>query len=68
LLARLLAARQLAVGQALQDFLLARLPRRPGALREAVARLDRAALAAGGRISRTLAMSVIEGMEADAVG
>lgn len=66
LLARLLAERQLAVGEAVQAFLLARLPRQPGALREAAARLDRAALAAGGRISRTLAMSVIESMQADA--
>lgn len=47
LLARLLAERQLAVPEGLQDWLLARLPRSQGALREAVARLDRAALAAG---------------------
>ena len=48
LLARLLAERQLAVAEPLQDWLRLRLPRSQGAIREAVARLDRAALAAGG--------------------
>ena len=47
LLARLLAER-LAVPQAVQDWMLLRLPRHPAALREAAARLDRMALAAGG--------------------
>jgi chromosomal replication initiation ATPase DnaA len=55
LLARLLAERQLAVPQAVQDWLLLRLPRHPAALREAAARLDRAALAAGGGVTRGLA-------------
>jgi chromosomal replication initiation ATPase DnaA len=55
LLMRLLADRQLVVPQALQDWLLLRLPRTPAALREAVARLD----AAGGRIDRALAASVL---------
>lgn len=59
LLARLLADRQLAVPNWLQDWLLLRLPRTPAALREAVARLDRAALAAGGRVTRALAAEVL---------
>jgi chromosomal replication initiation ATPase DnaA len=63
LLARLLAARQLAVPEVLQDWLLARLPRSQGALREAVARLDRAALAAGG-LTRFVAAGVLAEMAA----
>ena len=59
LLARLFAERQLRVSPLVQDFLLARLPRTPAALREAAARLDRRALATGGRISRPLAALVI---------
>lgn len=55
LLARLLADRQLLVPQALQDWLLRRLPRTPAALREAVARLD----AASGKIDRGLAVAVL---------
>lgn len=59
LLARLLAER-LAVPQAIQDWMLLRLPRHPAALREAAARLDRAALAAGGGVTRMLAEAVVE--------
>jgi chromosomal replication initiation ATPase DnaA len=55
LLVRLLADRQLIVPQALQDWLLLRLPRTPAALREAVALLDKA----GGKIDRALATSVL---------
>lgn len=55
LLMRLLADRQLAVADSVQDWLLARLPRTPGAVREAAARLDRAALAAGRAVTRPLA-------------
>jgi chromosomal replication initiation ATPase DnaA len=62
LLLRLLADRQLAVGPGLQDWLLLRLPRAPAALREAVARLDRAALAAGGAITRPIAAAVVREM------
>ena len=58
LLARLLAERQLMVPQSLQDWVLARLPRSQGAIREAAARLDRAGLAAGG-ISRAVAAQVV---------
>jgi chromosomal replication initiation ATPase DnaA len=62
LLLRLLADRQLAVRADLQDWLLLRLPRSPAALREAVARLDRAALAAGGTVTRTIAAGVLADM------
>jgi chromosomal replication initiation ATPase DnaA len=63
LLMRLLSERQLRVDEALQEWLLLRLPRSPGALREAVRRLDRAALAAGGRITRSLASAEIQAAE-----
>ena len=63
LLARLLAERQLAVGEGVQDWLLARLPRTGAALREAAARLDRASLAEGRRVTRALAARVLPGVE-----
>lgn len=63
LLARLLTERQLAVAEPLQDWLLLHLPRSQGVIREAVARLDRAALAAGGRVTRPLAQAVAAGFE-----
>lgn len=59
LLTRLLAERQLLVAPALQSWLLRRLPRTPGAVQDAVARLDRAALAAGRKVGRTLAAKVL---------
>jgi chromosomal replication initiation ATPase DnaA len=59
LLMRLLADRQLIVPQAVQDWLLLRLPRHPAALREAVARLDRASLTFGSGITRALAAKVL---------
>ncbi len=62
LMGRLLVARQLAVPAALQSWLLLRLPRTPAAIREAVARLDRASLAAGGAVTRPLAAAVLEQM------
>ena len=65
LLARLLAERQVAVPQAVQDWLLLRLPRHPAALREAAARLDRAALASGGGVTRAVAEMVAEALEAE---
>jgi chromosomal replication initiation ATPase DnaA len=64
LLARLLAER-LAVPQAVQDWMLLHLPRHPAALREAAARLDRAALAAGGAVTRALAEVVVEAVVAE---
>lgn len=62
LLARLLAERQIMVPDAVQAWLLARLPRTPAAVREAAARLDRAALAAGRAITRSVAAAVLEGL------
>lgn len=56
---RLLADRQLAVPRPVQDWLLLRLPRSAAALREAVARLDRASLASGSAITRNLAAKVL---------
>jgi len=58
LLMRLLADRQLGVGPGLQEWLLLRLPRSPAALRDAAARLDRAAMAAGGGVTRAIAAAV----------
>ncbi len=57
--ARLLSAHQLVVAPSLQHWLLTRLPRHPQALAEAVARLDRASLAAGHRIRRPMAIAAL---------
>jgi chromosomal replication initiation ATPase DnaA len=65
LLARHFASRQLRVEEAVQDFLLARLPRHGAALREAAARLDRASLAAGRRVTRAIASDIIAGLQAE---
>jgi len=62
LLACLLAERQLAVPPSLQSWLRVRLPRTPAAMREAAARLDRAALAAKGAVTRAIAAAVVEEM------
>jgi len=59
LLARLTAERQLALPEGVRRFMLTRLPRTAAALREAVARLDRAAMQAGGKINRGLAEAVL---------
>ncbi|MBL6453821.1 chromosomal replication initiator DnaA [Belnapia sp. T6] len=59
LLRRDFARRQLRVEEGVQAWLLARLPREAAAVAEAAARLDRAALAAGGRVTRALARSVL---------
>ena len=59
-LLRLCAERQLVAPEPVQEYLLAHLPRTPAALQEAAARLDRAALAAGGRITRGLAAAVVD--------
>jgi chromosomal replication initiation ATPase DnaA len=63
LLARLLSDRQMKVSKPVQQYLRLHLPRTPAALREAVARLDRAALAAGGRVTRAMAAEVIAGQD-----
>lgn len=59
LLAREFAERQLLVPEAVQDWLLARMPREAAAVAEAAARLDRAALAAGGAVTRALARAAL---------
>ena len=68
LLARLLSDRQLVVADAVQDWLLARLPRTPAAMREAAARLDRAALAAGAPVTRALAAAALADIIYDTSG
>ena len=62
LLARLAAQRQLVVPEAVQEWLLVRLPRTPAALRTAVERLDDAQLAHGTAITKALAASVLADM------
>lgn len=62
LLAKHFADRQLRVEPALQAWLLERLPREAAAIAEAAARLDRAALAAGGRLTRALARAALSGL------
>jgi chromosomal replication initiation ATPase DnaA len=59
LFARLLADRQLTVKPEIRAWLLIRLPRSPAALREAVARLDDATLAAKSPITPALAASAL---------
>jgi chromosomal replication initiation ATPase DnaA len=59
LLMRLLAERQLAVPEALQDWMLLRLPRTATAIREAAARLDHASMLSGRRPNRALAGAVV---------
>lgn len=61
-LARQLAERQLAVPEPVQDWLLLRLPRTAGAVREAAARLDRVALAYRRPVTRAMAALVLAGM------
>jgi len=60
LLMRMVADRQLKVGEAVQEWLLLRLPRSPGALREAVARLDRESMVRHQPITRALAARVLD--------
>jgi len=59
LLARLVSDRQMTISRPVQNILRLRLPRSPAALREAIARLDRAALAAGGKVTPAMATEVI---------
>jgi chromosomal replication initiation ATPase DnaA len=65
LLTRLAAARQLALSIPVRNTLLLHLPRAPAYYREAVARLDRAALDRGARISRALALEIVTGLIQD---
>jgi chromosomal replication initiation ATPase DnaA len=62
LLMRLAAERQLVLSPGVKNFMLTRLPRTPAVLREAVARLDRAALDRGVRITRALAADILAGL------
>jgi chromosomal replication initiation ATPase DnaA len=62
LLIRLVRDRQITVPEAVHEWLLRRLPRTPAALREAVERLDEAALVGGSAITRTLAAAVLPDM------
>lgn len=59
LLARLLADRGQRVPSAIQEFLLSHLPRTPAILRDAVDRLDRAAVARPGGITQPFARDVL---------
>ena len=59
LLERLLSERQITVRPALQRWMLTRLPREAGVLREVVARLDVAALAAGRSMTQALAAETL---------
>jgi chromosomal replication initiation ATPase DnaA len=59
LLRKHFTARQLRVEEAVQAWLLLRLPREAAAMAEAAARLDRAALALGGRVTRALARQAL---------
>jgi chromosomal replication initiation ATPase DnaA len=59
LLARLLVDRHVKVNESVQDWLLKRLPRTQAALREAAARLDRAAYAAARPVNRAIAADVL---------
>lgn len=56
---QLTEARQLRVPETVRHYLLARLPRTPAAVREAIARLDRRALAEGRAVTRPLAALVL---------
>ena len=59
MLASQLAARQLRIDSTIQDWLLLRLPRTPGIIREAAARLDRASLLFAGRFTRARIADVL---------
>ena len=60
LLARLLADRQMVVAEAVQEWILVRLPRTAGAVRTAAARLDRLGMEKGGRVTRAEAARMID--------
>ncbi|MFH7811045.1 MULTISPECIES: chromosomal replication initiator DnaA [Acetobacter] len=62
LLLRLLAERQIVVAPQVTEWLLRRLPRRASAVRDCVGALDQAAMASGGKVTRVLAASVLEGL------
>ena len=63
LLARLEAERQMQLAPPVRNLLLNRLPRAPWALREAMARLDRAALDRGARVTLGVAAALLADLE-----
>ncbi len=65
LLTKLAAQHQLALSIPVRNTLLLHLPRAPAFYREAVARLDRAGLARGVRITRGLALDIVNGLMQD---
>ncbi len=65
LLARLLAERQLAVPETVQDWLLLRLPRSAAAIHEAAGKFDHVSLIIGGRAPRIVAARVLAEMTGD---
>lgn len=65
LLLRLLAERQMVVASSVAEWLLLRLPRSAAAIREAVERLDHAALADGGGVTRELATEALHDLLSD---
>ncbi|MCP1212046.1 P-loop NTPase family protein [Acetobacter okinawensis] len=62
LLLRLLAERQIVVAPQVTRWLLRHLPRRASAVRDCVGALDQAAMASGGKVTRVLAASVLDGL------
>jgi len=66
LLGSQLADRQLRVDEAVQAWLVQRLPRTPAAIRDAVDRLDAASLATSGRFTQRQAAAVLVGLDAAA--
>jgi chromosomal replication initiation ATPase DnaA len=65
LLTRLASQRQLALSIPVRNTLLLHLPRAPAFYREAVARLDRAALDRSAKITRGLALEIVTGLLKD---
>jgi chromosomal replication initiation ATPase DnaA len=63
ILMRMLAERQLAVPEAVQEWMLMRLARTPDALREAAARFDSESLTAGKSTPRAIAARVVQQMQ-----
>lgn len=65
LLDRLLSDRQMQLPPGLAEWLAPRLPRSPAGLGHVVARLDRAAWATGGKLTRPLAAAVLASLDDD---
>ena len=63
LFSRLLEERQLLMPERLQSYMLLQLPRTGGALREAVARLDRLAMASGSHVTRAMATLAVDAQQ-----